>query len=152
MEFKQLNTVEAADAGAWLTVLDEDGNDTDFRIRLLGKDSKTWKSGEHQFGDKRLQQMQKTGKMGNITTAQVEDRGIKLLAAVTVEWVGLTDNGQPVPCTREKAEQLYRLSPGLAEQVDAFVGDRKNFGKPEAEKSEPSVFDSDAHVAGIVGN
>lgn len=165
MDLATLDVTSAANAGATLTLRHPvTGDDLPMTITLAGKDSATWKEAERKYADKRLAQMQRNGKMGNITTAEVEKRGLKLLAAVTLDWTGIELDEKPVACTKENAEHIYAKFAWIAEQVDEFVGDRSNFlpdtsktpverliGDTEAAEAS-SVFSADAHLANIAKN
>lgn len=157
MDLAKLDVTSAANAGATLTLRHPaTGDDMETTITLAGRDSATWKEAERKYADRRLAQMQRNGKMGNITTAEVEERGLKLLAAVTLDWTGVELDGKPVACTKENAEHIYARFAWIAEQVDGFVGDRSNFlpSVNDAEKPEasPSAFSAEAHMADIAKN
>jgi hypothetical protein len=155
MDLATLDVTAKAEQGAWLTLRHPGtGDDLPVRIRLAGKDSKAWKDAEREYSDRRLEEIQKRGKMGKVKTAQIEERGIKLLAMATLEWEGVELNGQTLECTRQNAIRLYTEHVWITEQVDEFVGDRANFlVVADGEDSKTaSVFDGDAHLAEIVGN
>lgn len=155
MDLATLNTAAQAEQGAWLTLRHPGtGEDLPIQIRLAGKDSKAWRDAERDFSDRRLEEIQKKGKLGKVKTAQIEERGIRLLALATLEWKGVELDGKPLECVRQNAIEIYTRFPWIAEQADEFVGDRANFiTVPEDEESKTaSVFDGESHLAATVGN
>lgn len=55
-------------------------------------------------------------------------RRAQVLAACTIRWAGINDKqGLPVAATFDNAAELYLKFPLIANQVDAFVGQRANF-------------------------
>lgn len=126
MDLKRLDTVSASNEGAELAIYAPDGEKTDIVIRLAGVDSDVYRKASRKQRDKRLQNLQKRGKQ-KLTSAELDEEGIALLAACTLGWENLEENGQPLECTRENAERLYHDYPDVRQQVDAFIGDRANF-------------------------
>ena len=59
----------------------------------------------------------------------VPDAKAKLLAAVVTGWRGLTENGVEVAYSKDRAIELMREYPDLANQVDAFISRNENFTK-----------------------
>lgn len=114
MELHKLYTLDAHNTGAEIRVKDQFGNDTDFYITVLGVDSSTWRN--------TLVQAQR----GAVETGEMMEPN-EVLARCTVGWRGLTLKGKPVPFTKEAAKALYINAPYIADQVDQFMGKRKNF-------------------------
>lgn len=155
MDLAQLDVAAVADQGAWLTLKHPTtGDDLPVKIKLAGRDSKLWRDAERAYADNRLERMQRNGKIGTIKTADVERRGLRLLATVTMAWENVEIDGKPVQCTKEQAEQLYARFPWIAEQVDEFVGDRSNFlTVAEGEESkQPSIFSAETMMADVAKN
>ena len=153
MDLSNFDLGTKADAGAWLTLRHPStGEDLPIRIRLVGKDSQIWRQGERSFSDRRLEQAQKAGKL-KITTLQIEERGLRLLAAATLEWEGIELDRAPVPCTMEQALRVYERFNWIAEQADEFVADRANFlpTPVEAIKGD-SLFVADLLMDAIAKN
>lgn len=143
MDLANLNLTEQADKGAWLVVTHPvTGADTDIRIKLAGTDSQRWQKAERAFTNKRLAQLARKGNL-TMSAEEVEARGVALLAAVTLEWEGLTLNGQVWQCSEENAKQLYRTQAWIREQADSFVAERANFF---------SSFDPVEAVEAVEGN
>ena len=108
VEFKLIDPVTKTDTGASIT--------------LLGADSKTYKA---KF--KELQERHRlAGKQ--ISTAEVEDDTIDLMAACTKTWKGLEkDDGSDFPCNFENAKALYKAYPEIYERCASFAMTRANF-------------------------
>jgi hypothetical protein len=49
------------------------------------------------------------------------------LAATTVSWIGIEENGTPVECTPENAARVYYEHPWIKEQVADFVSREANY-------------------------
>lgn len=58
--------------------------------------------------------------------ADAEDE-IHELAACTLGWKGIGENGKELPFSREAAERIYTACAWLREQVSAGLSDRENF-------------------------
>lgn len=122
MELKQLQTSALHDAGAEMTVKDQFGNDTDFTITLLGVDSIAWREIKREIERDSLEEAYGDGKLRR-------DQAY-YLAKATLGWSGLTNDGKAVKFIREKADQLYRAAPYIADQADRFIANRQNFMLP----------------------
>lgn len=59
--------------------------------------------------------------------ADLEEEQIERLAALTLRWENMTDQGKTVPCTAETARDLYRRHLWIREQVAEFVEERAHF-------------------------
>lgn len=114
MELKSLYTAESHENGAEIRIKNPiDGSDTDFYIKIRGIDSKAYR--------------QAVRKQQKEILDDTEGHAERLLASITIAWRGLTDNGQDVEFSEERAEQLYLNSPGIARQVDREAANRANF-------------------------
>lgn len=112
----------AAEEGSVLTVTHPvNGKDTDMKITLLGMDSDTAKSFQHENSNKRFKKGQK------MTSEEVDEAALKLLALLTRGWENVTLKGEPLPCNPHNARLIYGAYPWLKEQVDTFVNDRSNY-------------------------
>jgi len=152
MDLKDLDLTAAADQGAWLTpVHPRTGEDLPIKIHLASADSTRWIEEEARDKDKRLKAMAKVGKMPDLTTAEIEERGIRLLAAVTLGWENVEWEGAPCPFNQQNARVLYRTLRWLRDQVDAFVSDRANFGEV-GKAPAASAFSPEAITTSIVEN
>lgn len=147
MDLATLNITSAADQGAWFTpVHPVTGDELPIKIKLAGTDSARWIEEEQKYADKRFKQIGKFGKLPEFTSAEIEERGIAMLAAVTLAWENVEWDGKPAPCNEQNARVIYRNLKWLREQVDAFISDRSNFGDFQSEK-KASVFNGEAIIA-----
>lgn len=152
MDLNDLNMTAFADKGAWFTPTHPaTGEDLPMKIQLAGADSQRWQEEEKRYTDKRLKEINKRGKMLEMTSAEIEERGIHLLAAVTLGWQNIELDGQPAVFSEQNARVIYRKFKWLREQVDAFVSDRANFGDFGA-KPLASVFDGEALIIAATEN
>lgn len=126
MDISKLDTVTGANKGASMTVYAPDGEKTDISICLVGADSDIYRKALRKRQDRRLAMLQKRGKQ-KMSSAEIEEEGIALLAACTMGWENLEENGKPLACNLENAERLYRDFPDIQRQVDEFIGESANF-------------------------
>jgi hypothetical protein len=141
MDLSKYNSRAASDAGApcRIKMFDGSGELTDITITLRGKDSVVFKQVTQAHSRARLKAYVPGQKMPSIDPAQIERESIQLLAALTISWENVEDNGKPIPCDEVTAEALYTDNPWIAEQVDVFVGDRANFLRSSQTTSAPSL-------------
>ena len=102
------------------------GEDTDIRIELNSPDSKAFQAVSHKLAYRRLDM---SSKRRTVSAEKAEQDNIQFLAENTVGWQGVEENGQTVPFTTSKAVELYTKFRWLRDQVDSFMGERKNFFK-----------------------
>lgn len=125
---------ETASAGAWMTVVDLNGEETDFRIHVRGTDSPEF--------ERIVAQADRARKPNKAMSLMEAKRNtLDMLAQMTIGWEGLKDNGRAVPFSQEKAREIYKAHNWLREQVDAFIGDRANF-MPKGETNFSSGQDN----------
>ena len=127
-----LDLARAADPGrdqaAWLEVMDPvSGRPNGVRIRLAGLDSPAHRAAQREMTNRRLAAMARRGSRYRPRAEELEAEALNLLVAVTLDWEGISENGQPLACTPENVREVYARVPWLHEQVDDFVGDRANF-------------------------
>lgn len=116
MELQDLYTVEHHEKGSELRIKSPiDNKNTDFYITLMGVDSKEYR--------KAVREYQRRVMKGD------EPDEIALLVSITKSWRGLMSGGEEVKCTPDSARALYENSPAIANQVDRFIADRRNFTK-----------------------
>lgn len=121
----------SSDEGATLELKDpageplfKDDGSTPVTIKLAGSDSKRWRKAEDTVGDKRL----KAAKSGGVKSMEeLRDQNAFLLASVTLSWDGIVVHDKELECNLENAKRLYLDYAWVREQVDSFVGDRRNF-------------------------
>jgi hypothetical protein len=123
----------AAEQGAVLELKDPAGDTalkadgTPVTITLAGTESKRWRKARNTIGDKFLKASRPGGKATTMEEA-IADQAFQL-AAVTLAWDGIELDGQSIECNPANAKRVYIESDLIREQVDAFVGDRRNFWK-----------------------
>lgn len=99
-----------------------DDNGEPVTITLLGAESTVLKSELRKRAKKAIQSGKK-----NIDIEQVEREAADMLAALTVSWTGLSENGEPLVFSKQAASEIYFKYSWLRDQVDSFVNDRQNF-------------------------
>ena len=95
-------------------------------ITLLGLDSDKLKKRQNELTNDILK---KGFRPKRVTAEKNEDERLSTLALATVDWQNVEAGGEKLQCTPDNARSLYKKLPWLAEQVDAFIGDRANFLK-----------------------
>lgn len=120
MDITKFNTVDACEKGAWVTIKDFDGVDTDIRIKVVGIDSKRFKQEMN-----RLVKQSETDK--NKDMEKLEASSIRTLVAITMDWEGMQMGKEDVAFSKEKADEIYTNSPHISNQVIEFAKDRTNF-------------------------
>ena len=116
MELNSLYTLEEHESGAEVQIRDPATDElTDFFITVQGVDSRAYRTALRAFHRSILDN---------------KDGGeIELLAAVTIGWRGLEKNGKEVKFSQKAAKDLYQNAPAVAQQLDQFIANRKNFIK-----------------------
>src|SRR5262245_56859275 len=161
-DLANIDPASAADKGAWLHLKDpysgelmylDDDQPTPsqpIRIKLAGQDSTLRKWAEEAELDRRLDKAQRNNKL-TIKSKDVKERGLKLLAAVTLEFENLIWEGKPLPCNAGTAKMIYNAREWIMQQADEFVADRKNFGGEQAEETA-SVMSPEAYLSEVTKN
>lgn len=91
------------------------GESTPFKITVLGIDSSDYRAAMNESIDQ---------------DGSPEDQTIGFLRRIIVNWSGIQGpNGEPLPCNDSTVESLLSCSPNIANQIQAFIGDRENFTK-----------------------
>jgi hypothetical protein len=123
MDLASLDTGKNSDEGVWMELESpKDGEPLGMHIKVLGKDSKEYKSQIRKNNDKKL----KKG-FRNLKFEKIETEEIELLTACTADWKGVVYNGEELEFSRENVRWLYKTYSWAKEQVDEFIGDRSNF-------------------------
>ena len=121
MKINEFNTVQLCEQGAWLTIKDFDECDTDMEIKVVGVDSKKFKSQVN-----RISKMSSGSKTPDME--RLEESSIRTLVAITIDWKNVEDEeGNEIPHSDEKALEVYTASPYISAQIIEFAKDRKNF-------------------------
>lgn len=132
MDLAKLNLVEFANGSQKMNVvhpitenelLTSDGQQV--YIEVLGADSS--KMRDEMSARARKQMAKRSNQI--LTLDEAEAASAELLAAITVNWFGIEENGVALECTKENAIMIYKKYSWLRLQVDSFVSDRANFYK-----------------------
>ena len=129
MELKSICTVEAHEEGAEMRVVNPiTGEETDFYITVKGFDSKVFRKVSRRKQRALFAALADKDKDKDKELDE-EELDAEGLAEATIGWRGLTVNGEEYVFTQERAKDLYKQSPGIRNQLDIFVANRKNFMK-----------------------
>lgn len=121
MNISAFNSVSACEEGSWKTIVDFDGIETDFKIKVIGIDSKKFKEQVNL-----LSRRAEAKKQQDII--QLEESSIRMLVSITRDWSGAEDeDGNEIPFSADAVEALYRNSPFVSEQIIEFAKERRNF-------------------------
>ena len=117
---------DSMEESAQLTVLHpKTGEETSIVITLASPDSDKYRKLSMAMRNKNLQYATKN--RGVASAERLDEDAVNLLVGATLAWAGVVENGIAVDCTPENVRRLYTTFPWLREQVDTFLGDRKNF-------------------------
>ena len=124
MKLKELYTAQSHEAGSEVRIVDIDGENTDLYIKVKGVESKTVR----QFKKKRLNAYVES-KQAN---KEFDEDAFIIdgLLEATIGWRGTDEE-----FTKELCRELYTEAPHVAEQVDDFIADKRNFTKAKRKKS-----------------
>jgi len=122
MKISNFNTASACEKGAWVIIKDFDDLDTDMRVKVLGVDSKAYKSQIN-----RLVKMNEQNK-NKVDMEKLEASSIRTLVAITIDWENIEDDEEnTIPFTKEMAQTIYENSPHISNQIIEFAKERVNF-------------------------
>lgn len=123
-----LDTITRAEQGVPVTIRRPDTGEpvttrgTPLVLVVQGSDSRAYQGALAEVAEARASAAAKGEKM------DVRDFTAEVLSRVTLGWDGVfTADGAPVAFSQAVALEMYRSFPVLADQVDAFVGQRANF-------------------------
>lgn len=100
-----------------------DGSPTDIKFKVVGQDSKAFRDVAKRYAQQFM------GSEDRPSIDVLEQQNSELVAACIVGWSGLTEGGEPLVYSKEKAVELM-LNAELAflrEQVETHVAKRANF-------------------------
>jgi hypothetical protein len=106
-------------------ILKADG--TEMSITVYAPHSKVYKDALHEQTNRRLQKAQKTKKF-SMTSEEVEQSSLEVLARVTKEW-DIVLGGKTPKLDIQSATELYRDYPWIKDQVEEAVNDNASFLK-----------------------
>ncbi len=95
-------------------------NPTGVVLTLAGRDSAEVKAVLATITDRAIAAQRKGIK--SIKQDEIEANAIKLMAAAVLGWEGLTQDGQPLPCTPENVTALLTDYPWVRRQIDEAIG------------------------------
>lgn len=132
MDLAKLDLTEHANVGSVMEVLHPitgelmlTTNGEPVTITLLGADSTKMRQEMSNRAKKQL--AAKSRQISSVDEA--EKMSAELLATITVDWFGLSENGSEIVCNYDNAVGVYKKYSWLRQQVDAFTTDRANFYK-----------------------
>jgi hypothetical protein len=123
MDISKLNTVTTSEQGKWLDILDGDGVKTGIRIKVVGIDSKKFKS----ESQKLAKYLERQREEKNKDYDGVEYKTISMAVAITVDWENIEEDGKVLEFDKETGERVYTNAPIITEQVLRYAKDRNNF-------------------------
>ena len=95
-------------------------------FELHGMDSEPYRKAKLKIDRARAKKF--TGqKRPHLDPGEIEQDNLKLLAACIGGWTGLEFNGEPFLYSPENALNVLETVPEIYDQIDQFVGDRRNF-------------------------
>lgn len=135
MDLSKFNVSKMSEMGADLELLDPASEPLTYgtgkkkkpvTIKVLGQDSKVWKTHNRDEQRKRTQKMVRKGGR-NIDFTVSDEQRCEMLAKCTISWSGIDSGKDPLEFSYENAYNLYLSESWVADQVDAFITDRANF-------------------------
>lgn len=129
MDLTKLNVTAASESGTKMEVLHPTtGVPTGVTITLVGIDSKIYQDAQHKINNKRMKSsFRRAGVRFQVTSEEIEQETIELLARCTLDWEDVDWGGKSLPFTYENAKMIYSELAWLREQCAAFIEDRGNF-------------------------
>lgn len=121
MDWEELFTADDHEDGAWCELTSPiNGEKTGLKVKVKGYDSKTYRQANRKM---------KRGIIEAIRGGKEADEDeYSLIIECTIDW-NFTSKGEPVPFNKNNVRALYEKSPGVAQQVDSFILNRRNFTK-----------------------
>lgn len=98
----------------------------DVSISVVSVDSERFTAFQRKSQQARLDKMARAGQL-RLTAEEVAKEQIDLLVECTVAWKGFENKGEPLTCTADNVRTVYTAAPWIREQVNVFIGDRRNF-------------------------
>lgn len=105
---------------------DPEQNPTGVTITLASRDSDPVKAVMAKAMDKRLVALRK-GSHKPVNPAEFEAEAINTLSAAVLDWSGLTEGGEPLPCTPENVRALLTDNAWIRRQLDEAMGNEALF-------------------------
>ncbi len=134
MKLSDFNSVEGSNEGAVLYIKHPvTGEETDAWIKMAGPDSKLAK--QRRTHIQRLLRGKRN--ISDVDLETLEKEALETRVALTLDW-GNVEIDKALNCTESNARKVYTEYPWIAEQVDAFQGDRTNFFMKSSQEQKPS--------------
>ncbi len=122
MDIKRFDSVTNAEAGMTLVLADPvTKKDDGAGLILYGADSSIQKAARKEI-DARNRALGRA-----LTPEEAAEQTIELLARCTKGWFGLEEGGKPIPFSQDRAKEVYRGYPEIADRAAAFIFTRANF-------------------------
>lgn len=96
-------------------------------MRVAGTYSKRYKKAERAAANAVLAKKKK-----KLTDDEQEQRLMQLAAACVIEWHGIFNNGEPLPCTEANAIAVFTAAPWIYQQVLEAMQDHARFFVPSS--------------------
>lgn len=127
MDLNDLSTIAAEqDEGRWFELKHPvTGDPTGIRLLVAGPDSTVQQNAMLRFQNA-LAQL----KAGKGRAALVDQHYSEFLAEIVLD-LDATEDGEPVPHSREVAVRVIRAGEWVRKQIEGFAGNRKIYVKPE---------------------
>lgn len=91
-------------------------------VRIAGQYSKLYRRTQAEQAQRLLRQRGQ-----RLTEEQLTRNRVELVAVCILEWQGITNQGQPLPLTKDNASKLLALAPWVREQLEEVQGDHASF-------------------------
>lgn len=122
MEIESLYTAPAHEEGAEVQLKDPvSGKAMDAWITVRGVDSKSFREAQRKMKRNIIEAVREKKEL-------TEDE-YDLIVECSIDWRGFEHDGKAVPFSKEAVRTLYENSPAIAQQVDSFILNRRNFTK-----------------------
>lgn len=117
-DLKDLYTVDAHEEGAELEIKDpRTGEPHGLVLTLVGSDSDTYRQAQADLVKRRMD-----NKKEELSALELRDEAVEMLVSCTKGWAGVDDD-----FNKAAVRELYRKSPPVYDQADAFIHKRDNF-------------------------
>jgi len=123
-DFRNVKSVQKSKDGVWMDILCDD-EPTGIRMKVVGSYSDEFKKFQ-----KKLQNMAKKRRDGNLSTADAEKAALEMLVYCVVDWEGISLDGKAEsPCNDENKRAFFTTEDieWAALQVTEFISDKSNF-------------------------
>ncbi|TAK45263.1 MAG: hypothetical protein EPO27_10615 [Betaproteobacteria bacterium] len=134
MNLDEFDTQPASEAGVWVSLKHPDtGAVLPARLRLRGHDAPSYQALRIEQRRRRLEQLARSN-VDRVELEQLDEETVEQLVCLTVDWEGLTRNGEAFSYSAANARTLYTHKgwAWIREQAVAAIGNRANFLPPPA--------------------